>query len=459
MQHEIGTQVDIGKNVSAFQSIDHVPSIDKTASDFHKADTKVKKLKRLIDTGEHDANIARYIPGTLKLAYQGMLDDIKAIEQVAHPSYKNLETFDFQLLLDKNLYTNLNSVHLVIPIKFKKRSDKNADIDAELITVNNFFAHWIKEIRITKYGTNKELTLTKMPQEIYQYSDAVLKHLPAKSLKVIENGLLYSKEEVVIPYNLDKRFHGMVKDANNRVIHNVVRSDGNFRDREAKFRNQLKDKYEYVYRIPLKYICDIGKINFPTKIDMKIRLTLETDMKKLFESNKNLMGNPKMGKSATSADPNDYEPDGTPQTPDVQIILLKAPTIQYKQLTLDTNFRQYLETILFSTKVLRMGVQKTPYQKTYELQTGYQDFTVDIQGANRKFDWIEISVVYDRSDKQLTAYDSYNAECASKFIKSFEFANISNQHSSTNTLKFDIGNDLQKHLLWKQYLAWCTNGC
>ena len=42
MQHEIGTQVDIGKNVSAFESIGHVPSIDKTASDFDKGDTKVE---------------------------------------------------------------------------------------------------------------------------------------------------------------------------------------------------------------------------------------------------------------------------------------------------------------------------------------------------------------------------------------------------------------------------------
>ena len=106
-----------------------------------------------------------------------------------------------------------------------------------------------------------------------------------------------------------------------------------------------------------------------------------------------------------------------------------------------------------------MGVQKTPYQKTYELQAGSQDFTVDFQGANRQFDWIEISFVHEKSNKNLTAYDSYNAECASKFIKSLEFANLSDQHSSTNTIKFDIGNDLQKHLLWKQYLAWYTSGC
>ena len=163
----------------------------------------------------------------------------------------------------------------------------------------------------------------------------------------------------------------------------------------------------------------------------------------------NYMGNHKTGKLATSTDPNDFEPDAKPPTPDVQIVLLKAPMIQYEQLTLDTNFRQYLETIIFSAKVLRMGVQKPPYQKTHELQAGSQDFTVDFQGENRQFDWIEISLVYGKSDKHMTANDSYNAECASKFIKSLEFANISNQHSPTNTLKFDIGNYLQKHLLWK----------
>ena len=59
MQREIGTQIDIAKNVSAFEGVGHVPSIDKTAPDFEKADTKVKKLKRLIDTAEYDANIAR----------------------------------------------------------------------------------------------------------------------------------------------------------------------------------------------------------------------------------------------------------------------------------------------------------------------------------------------------------------------------------------------------------------
>ena len=174
---------------------------------------------------------------------------------------------------------------------------------------------------------------------------------------------------------------------------------------------------------------------------------------------KSLHGGLKSGKAARSTNLNDYNLDTAPTTPDVQIVLLKAPIIQYEQLALNTNFRQCLEMILFSARVLQMGVQKTPYQKTYELLVGSQDFTVGFQCANRQFDWIEISLVYVESDKHLTIYDSYNAECASKLIKSLEFANISKQYSSTNTLKFDIENDLQKHLLYKQFVAWNADGC
>ena len=172
MQRKIGTNINLGKTVSPFESVGNVPSIDKTASDFDTARKKVKQLKRLVDRGEYDADIARYIPGTLELAFQGMLDDIKTVEQVAHPSYKDKEAFDFQLLLDKNLYTNLNSLHFVFTLRIKKATNAAAQIEANMMTVNSFFAHWIKEIDITKYGTMKQLIPTSTPQEIYQYPDA-----------------------------------------------------------------------------------------------------------------------------------------------------------------------------------------------------------------------------------------------------------------------------------------------
>ena len=68
---------------------------------------------------------------------------------------------------------------------------------------------------------------------------------------------------------------------------------------------------------------------------------------------------------------------------DAKIIFTKAPFIQYEQFLLDKNFRQYLETIMVSKKILRLGVQKTPIQKTYEISAGSDSVNVDFLGSNR----------------------------------------------------------------------------
>ena len=64
-------------------------------------------------------------------------------------------------------------------MKIKQKSNVDNDIGADLITVNSF----IKEISVTRYGNHKQLMLSFSPYEIYQYSDAMLKHLPKNSLK------------------------------------------------------------------------------------------------------------------------------------------------------------------------------------------------------------------------------------------------------------------------------------
>ena len=133
-------------------------------------------------------------------------------------------------------------------------------MDNDLITVKNFFAHWIKEIDIIKYGTKNALILTTTPQEIYGYSESMLQHLPKKALKMIQNNLLYSKEKVNYSTGQDRRIHNSNIPAN--------RTNSNISDRISKFQEQLKNKF--VYRIPLKYISNIRKRNFLTKIDLKI---------------------------------------------------------------------------------------------------------------------------------------------------------------------------------------------
>ena len=223
----------------------------------------------------------------------------------------------------------------------KKVTNNDVDIDTDLITVNNFFVHLIKEISITRYNNNRQLMPMFLPYEIYQYSDAVLKYLPEKSLKKLQKTILFSNKPVV--YNKAVIDRGIDNSATFADITND--------DRITLFRDQLKD--EFVYRIPLQHFTNIGKINFPSKLDFKIKCQLETDMKKLFES----------------------------EAPDAKIIFTKAPFIHYEEFLLDKNFRQYIETIMISNKILRMGVQKTPLQNIYEISVGSNSINVEFFGS------------------------------------------------------------------------------
>ena len=92
------------------------------------------------------------------------------------------------------------------------------------------------------------------------------------------------------------------------------------------------------------------------------------------------------------------------------------------------------------------------------MQIGSQEFTVGFKVCDRQLDLLEVSLVCDKSDKHLTIYDSYNVECAVQKIKSVEPTNISEAYSVSNTIKFNTSNDTQKHMLWKQFVAWYCNG-
>ena len=144
MQREISDKVTLGDTLNPYEDARRSTAIDRTASNYNDAKEKVQKIRDLTGTGRYDADLAKYIPGSLELAFQGMLEDIDAKEKTAHPSYKDMEQLDFQILLTENYYVNPNGIHSCFPIKIKKATNKAANIDNELITVNNFFAHWVR---------------------------------------------------------------------------------------------------------------------------------------------------------------------------------------------------------------------------------------------------------------------------------------------------------------------------
>ena len=111
-----------------------------------------------------------------------------------------------------------------------------------------------------------------------------------------------------------------------------------------------------------------------------------------------------------------------------------------------------------SESKLRTGIQKTPYQKSYELIASAQSRTINFNNALKQFSFLEISLVYDRSDKHLSIYDSYNAEVASTQIKSIKLQNASNTYSEFNTVKFDLEDEEDRYTLYNAFVAFVTEG-
>ena len=184
--------------------------------------------------------------------------------------------------------------------------------------------------------------------------------MPKNALKTIQNDLLYSKKKFIIPgNNADRRAHYT------NVTNAANRMDENSTDRIAKFQDQLKS--EYVYRIPLTFLCDLGLVNQCFNFNTKYILILKTEMQKRFETNVN--------QNAVAL----------PRTVGADIFITGAPYIMYEQLQLNDNFKTYLEGTMQSEQVLRTGIKPTPYQKLFKLVTGTESWVVDFTGTNKQF--------------------------------------------------------------------------
>ena len=283
-------------------------------------------------------------------------------------------------------------------------------------------------------GDDTLILPTSNTVEIYKYSDAILKHLPKNALEVIENDLLYSKKKVKLPDGKDRREKHTATNGDA-----TERTGDNLTERIKKFNTQLKSTY--YYRIPLQYLCDIGYVNTPIKFNTKWRLTFETNTAKLFESNANL--------ASDATYPTEF---------DAKIILDSTPYLLYHQFELEDTYRAYFEGAMISNQVLRTGLKLSPYQKSYELVTGAQSKTITFTNAFKQFEFLEFSLVYDKSDQHLTTYVSYNSETAAISINYIRLQNASNTYSEFNSIKFDLTDEEDRYVLYNAFLAWTIKG-
>ena len=247
-------------------------------------------------------------------------------------------------------------------------------------------------------------------------------------MKKILKTMLCSNKPVYLATNTDRR-------PNNDNDDNK-RSDPNLTYRIAQLKDYLFEKN--IYRIPVTLVCHLGKVNFAMKTDTRIIIT-ETNTNKLFETSKKVTA--------------------IPDNPDALIQIYDRPYISYQVISLTHGAYIYFTDILRSETDLRQGVSELLYRQVFEVNTGTQDFTCTFKGPQRQLDWLEISIVYDRSYQHTTIYDSYDLELAAEVIKKMKFENTSTTYILTGKLSYDLTREDDKNMSYKMLVAHSCDAC
>ena len=168
-----------------------------------------------------------------KIMYQGQLNYIDTKKSHASSTYTEYRYGTIRVchritsryFFKFFYYTTLSSTNI----------SKENKLDDDMIPVNNYFTHWIKDVNIKRYGDDIAILPINKTLDIYRYSDAMLKHLPDDVLATFQEDLLYSKKSVIIIGNANNT----IADRRNHIAAAARQSntDANLNDRIAKVNN------------------------------------------------------------------------------------------------------------------------------------------------------------------------------------------------------------------------------
>ena len=219
MQQEIGNKYFPGANLNPLNDVSSVPSIDNTSS-LDNAVKKVDLLGNLWEHGKTEVSLARYIPGITKPSRQGQITSIEEKKAYCDDTYNDKRNLEFVVKLSAGKYTNYSTMQLVLPVRFKKKTDDKVNLAGTVVTANNFFTRWLKEISVMRYPDDITILPSNNTIPIADHAASILKHMTDDQLATINKTLLYSKKVVVIKKGNDRRAHND-DDASKRTDKNI----------------------------------------------------------------------------------------------------------------------------------------------------------------------------------------------------------------------------------------------
>ena len=250
MQKPISDKIQIGQTLNPARDYGGVSSLNDEGT-LENIISKVDKSTNIIKTGQADEDLSRFYPNILPITSQSQVAGEIPRKAYASETYTDKKQFEFTIEMTANTYSNYSLMLVCISIKFTKKRSRAAQLDVNMTTVNNLFGHWFTNIDVRRYPDDVNILPTNNSVSIDNCSNAQMEYLPEESVKKLLKTMLYCNK----PVYLD----GDTRRTNNDAV-DANRSDPNLTYRIANLKSHLFKTW--VYKIPLLYLCDLGKVNF-----------------------------------------------------------------------------------------------------------------------------------------------------------------------------------------------------
>ena len=386
---------------------------------------KLNNLLSVVQRGEVSENlVSEYLPGFMTPKFQGLVSKVISQKVYASNPYANKNELTFEIVPPQSTYYNPYTIKLYFPLQIRNAA-LTGDLADSTVAVDAFISKLIKDINIVKNKTEENIS----PQQslsVAEYCDLKLDTFDEDHYYLAQQVLHSSR----LKTKVGRRAHIL---GGNTAATIAARTDANLTYRIANYR--ATQNTNRVYIVSLSLLDNFFSINDFIGLPITIRMTLEPNMKKLFETN--AVGNV-----------NDNVGGYNITAPPYLAVDYFSATPLYK-----TTFSKMYN----SSKVYDFNITEHYTKKLYTMGVGEQEVTCDFIGLPNQYNWIKITLLNRSNHVHASVYDSYGGDYASKEIEKITLSNYS-VGESFETKIIDLTDYFERHEAYQAFLAYTCSG-
>ena len=386
---------------------------------------KLNNLLGVVQRGEVSENlVTEYLPGFTNPNFQGLVNKVTSQKIYAASPYTAKTEFVFEIVPPHSTYYNPSTIEMYVTMQLRNAA-LDDDMAATTVAVNNFISRLIKDINIVKNKTEDNIS----PQQsltVAEYCDFKLESFDEDHYYLAQQVLHCSRGRT----NVGRRAN-VAGNAGAAAV--AARTDENLTYRITNFRAVQNTNHAYI--VSLSLLDNFFSINDYTSVPVTVRMTLETDMKKLFETNAVANVNSNVG----------------------GYIITTPPYLNVDYFSVSALYNNTFRKLYNSSKVYDFNMTEHYTKKIYTMSVGEQEVTCDFIGNPNQYNWLKITVQDRNNHVHASVYDSYGSDTASNSIEKITLSNYS-VGEGYETKIIDFTDYYDRYESYKNFIAYRCSG-